>query len=57
MIKINVHYIYNTFFLILQQKNTKDGKFMRILLVNVDSRFNLAIRKMYNYFKKNNEVD
>ena len=57
MIKINVHYIYNTFFIILQQKNTKDGEFMRILLVNVDSRFNLAIRKMYNYFKKNNEVD
>lgn len=30
---------------------------MRILLVNVDSRFNLAIRRMYNFFKKDNEVD
>lgn len=30
---------------------------MKILLVNVDSRFNLAIRRMYNYFKKDNEVD
>lgn len=29
---------------------------MKILLVNVDSRFNLAIRRMYNYFKKDNEV-
>lgn len=30
---------------------------MRILLVNVDSRWNMAIRKMYNYFRKDNEVD
>lgn len=30
---------------------------MRILLVNVDGRFNLAIRRMYNYFSKDNEVD
>ncbi len=30
---------------------------MKILLVNVDSRWNMAIRKMYNFFKKNNEVD
>jgi hypothetical protein len=30
---------------------------MKILLVNVDSRFNLAIRRMYNYFRKNNEVE
>ncbi|MCF0163169.1 MAG: hypothetical protein HUJ88_11420 [Fusobacterium necrophorum] len=30
---------------------------MKILLVNVDSRFNLAIRRMYNYFRKDNEVD
>ncbi|NHI48099.1 hypothetical protein FDE94_09495 [Clostridium botulinum] len=30
---------------------------MKILLVNVDSRFNLAIRRMYNYFKNNNEVE
>lgn len=29
---------------------------MKILLVNVDSRFNLAIRRMYNYFKTNNDV-
>lgn len=29
---------------------------MKILLVNVDSRFNLAIRRMYNYFKNDNEV-
>lgn len=29
---------------------------MKILLVNVDSKFNLAIRRMYNYFKDNNEV-
>ena len=29
---------------------------MKILLVNVDSRFNLAIRRMYNYFKDDNEV-
>ena len=29
---------------------------MKILLVNVDSRFNLAIRRMYNYFRKENEV-
>lgn len=30
---------------------------MKILLVNVDSRFNLAIRRMYNYFRKDNEVE
>ncbi|AUM92697.1 hypothetical protein [Clostridium botulinum] len=30
---------------------------MKILLVNVDSKFNLAIRRMYNYFKDNNEVE
>lgn len=30
---------------------------MKILLVNVDSKFNLAIRRMYNYFKINNEVE
>lgn len=29
---------------------------MKILLVNVDARFNMAIRKMYNYFKDNNDV-
>lgn len=29
---------------------------MYILLINVDSRWNMAIRKMYNYFKTNNEV-
>lgn len=29
---------------------------MKILLVNVDSKFNLAIRKMYNYFKDDHEV-
>ncbi|OOM17248.1 hypothetical protein CLSAB_19680 [Clostridium saccharobutylicum] len=29
---------------------------MKILLVNVDSRFNLAIRRMYNYFKEDHEV-
>lgn len=30
---------------------------MKILLVNVDSRWNMAIRKMYNYFRKENEVE
>lgn len=30
---------------------------MKILLINVDSRWNMAIRKMYNFFKENNEVD
>lgn len=30
---------------------------MKILLVNVDSRWNMAIRKMYNYYRKDNEVD
>lgn len=30
---------------------------MKILLINVDSRWNMAIRKMYNYFKKDNEVE
>lgn len=30
---------------------------MRILLVNVDSRWNMAIRKMYNYFRSDYEVE
>lgn len=30
---------------------------MKILLVNVDSRFNMAIRKLYNYYRKDNEVE
>lgn len=30
---------------------------MKILLVNVDSRWNMAIRKMYNYFKTDHEVE
>lgn len=30
---------------------------MKILLVNVDSRWNMAIRKMYNYFGKEHEVE
>lgn len=30
---------------------------MNILLVNVDSKFNLAIRRMYNYFKADHEVE
>ena len=30
---------------------------MKILLVNVDSRWNMAIRKMFNYFKQNHEVE
>lgn len=30
---------------------------MRILLVNVDSRWNMAIRKMYNYYRQNHEVE
>lgn len=30
---------------------------MRFLLVNVDSRWNMAIRKMYAYFSKEHEVD
>ena len=29
---------------------------MKILLVNVDSRWNMAIRRMFNYFKEQNEV-
>lgn len=29
---------------------------MRILLVNVDSRWNMAIRKMYNYFRQDHDV-
>ena len=29
---------------------------MKILLVNVDSRFNIAIRRMYNFFRNDNEV-
>lgn len=30
---------------------------MKILLVNVDSRWNMAIRKMYNHFRQNHDVD
>lgn len=30
---------------------------MRILLVNVDSRWNMAIRKMYNYFRSDHDVE
>ena len=30
---------------------------MKILLVNVDSRWNMAIRKMYNFFSENHEVE
>ena len=30
---------------------------MRILLVNVDSRWNMAIRKLFNYYKQKHEVD
>lgn len=30
---------------------------MKILLVNVDSRWNMAIRKMYTYYSKDNSVD
>lgn len=30
---------------------------MKILLVNVDSRWNMAIRKMYNYYKQHHEVE
>ena len=30
---------------------------MKILLVNVDSRWNMAIRKMFNYYRQNHEVD
>lgn len=30
---------------------------MKILLVNVDSGWNMAIRKMFNYYKENHEVD
>lgn len=30
---------------------------VKILLVNVDSRWNMAIRKMYNYFRKDHEVE
>lgn len=29
----------------------------KILLVNVDSKWNMAIRKMYNHFKENNDVE
>lgn len=29
---------------------------MRILLINVDSRWNMAIRKMYNYFRRDHDV-
>jgi len=29
---------------------------MKILLVNIDSKFNMAMRRMYNYFKNNNEI-
>ena len=30
---------------------------LKILLVNVDSNWNVAIRRMYNYFRTENEVD
>ena len=30
---------------------------MRILLINVDSRWNMAIRKMYNYYRQSHEVE
>ena len=30
---------------------------MRILLVNVDSRWNMAIRKIYNYYRQKHEVE
>lgn len=30
---------------------------MNILLVNVDSRWNMAIRKMYNFYRKDNDVE
>lgn len=30
---------------------------MKILLINIDSRWNMAIRKMYTYYSKDNEVD
>lgn len=30
---------------------------MRILLVNVDSRWNMAIRRMYNFFRNDHEVE
>lgn len=30
---------------------------MKILLVNVDSRWNMAIRKMYNFYRKEHEVE
>lgn len=30
---------------------------MKILLVNVDSKWNMAIRKMYNYYRKNHTVE
>lgn len=30
---------------------------MRILLINVDSRWNMAIRKMYNFFREDHDVE
>lgn len=30
---------------------------MKLLLVNVDSRWNMSIRKMYNYFRHNHDVE
>ena len=30
---------------------------MKILLINLDSRWNMAIRRMYNFFKEENEVE
>lgn len=30
---------------------------MKILLINVDSRWNMAIRKMFNYYKDNHDVN
>ena len=38
------------------QRKEEKIKLKKILLVNVDSKFNLAIRKMYNYFREHNEV-
>lgn len=33
------------------------GTKMKILLVNVDSRWNMAIRKMFNYYKREHDVE
>lgn len=34
----------------------EEGRDMRILLINVDSRWNMAVRKMYNYFRRDHDV-